>query len=108
MWETHKCKNIEDCESCRGQFERAKSYCGNCWKVVTNAAYFAKNSKHISGKCRERHFIPDSIYRRTVDDNCGHSSQWWTDFRNSPDQILQRQIKELERQNRLLRELLAA
>jgi hypothetical protein len=50
------------------KFESAKSYCGNCWQLVSNSVYFGKRGKsvHIDGRCKKRHVIPTSIYERTT------------------------------------------
>jgi hypothetical protein len=65
--ELKRAARAEDCEECQKDFDSASSYCGICWKIVTNKVYLAKNSLHVSGKCRARHSIPRSIFQRTVD-----------------------------------------
>jgi hypothetical protein len=107
-----------ECEDCQKHFDGAKSYCGKCWKIVSNKVYLAKNSEHVLGTCNQKHSIPKSIYKRTVDVGCKRSSSYYNErwkLRQAsyerpvaPDEtLLLEQIRLLEEKNRLLRQLLA-
>jgi hypothetical protein len=96
VYEKHECSDYCHRNSERG-FESARSYCGKCWRIVSNAQYLAKNSTHITGKCSERHVIPDSIYRRTVDYGCKRSSSYYNE-RWKARQLHQEAVIEANRQ----------
>jgi len=52
------------------RFENHASYCGHCWRVISNKVYFGirGNSTHITGKCKERqHEIPKAYFERRTD-----------------------------------------
>jgi hypothetical protein len=103
------------CEDCQKHFDGAKSYCGKCWKIVSNKVYLAKNSEHVLGTCNQKHSIPKSIYKRTVDVGCKRSSSYYNErwkarqarYDRPVDEKLLAEISLLEEKNRLLRELLA-
>ena len=51
-------------------FERESSYCGHCWRVISNKVYFGirGRSRHIDGTCADRQDkIPDSWFDRRTD-----------------------------------------
>jgi predicted amidophosphoribosyltransferase len=102
---------VGDCADCQKSFDSARSYCGNCWKVVTNAAFLGKNSPHVIGKCKERFSIPATIYQRTVDRGCKHPStyytaRWLAKQASRTPETHARLIELLEEQIRLRRQLL--
>jgi hypothetical protein len=120
----------EDCNrdgNCQRRYERASSYCGNCWKLVTNAVFLGKNSPHITGKCRERFEIPKAALERTslkkswplasfqhssdiaaeLNRNAGYPKKHWSDVAETSTETHARLIELLEEQNRLLRQLAA-